>query len=94
MVAVRGFEGHAVERFELLDFFQGLRGEGSFAFKRVKDDPLEEIAKGDVFLFGDGFEDLEHTFFESNTSLDALDFDEGVALLFRGHAYQCTKIHI
>jgi hypothetical protein len=90
MVAVRGFEVHAVEGFELLDFFQRLRREGSFSFEGVEDDALEEIAEGDVFLFGDGFEDFEHAFFEANTGLDALDFDEIV--LFPWHVYQVTRV--
>lgn len=92
-MAVRGFEGHAVEGFELLDLFQGLRREGCFAFEGVKDDALYEIAEGHVFLFGDCFEDLEHALFEANAGLDALDFDERMILLFLYHWYQCTKIH-
>src|SRR6185437_15645145 len=69
-----------------------LRREGSFAFKRVEDDALEKIAEGDVFLFGDGFKDFEHAFFEANTGLDALDFDEVV--LFSWHVYQVTRVFL
>ena len=92
-MAVRGFEGHAIEGLELFDLFQGLRREGRFAFEGVEDDAFDEIAEGHVFLLGDCFEDLEHTFFEANAGLDALDFDGGVVLFFLCHVYQCTKVH-
>ena len=93
VMAVGGFQGHAVQGFELLDFLQGLRRERRFAFEGVEDDALEQIAEGHVFLLGDGFEDLEHAFFEANAGLDALDFDEWMVLLFLCHVYQCTKVH-
>src|SRR4051812_47051454 len=92
VMAVGGFEGHSVEGFELLDFFQGLRGEGSLAFEGVKDDAFEKVAEGHVFLFGNRFEDLEHAFFEADAGLHAFDFDERMVLLFRCHVYQCTKV--
>ena len=77
VMAIRGLEGHAVERFELLDFLEGLRREGRFAFEGVKDDAFEQIAERHILLFGDGLEDLEHAFFKANAGLDALDFNGG-----------------
>src|SRR5580692_10647156 len=92
-MAIGGFECHAVEGFELLDLLQGLRGERGFAFESVEDDALDQVAQGHVLLLGDGFEDLEHAFFEADASLDAFDFDERMILFFLRHLYQCTEVH-
>jgi hypothetical protein len=48
VVAVSGAQGESIELFELLDLFEGLRGEGGFAFEGVEDDAFEKVAEGEV----------------------------------------------
>ena len=79
VVAVNGAQGESVELFELLDLSEGLRGEGGFAFEGVEDDSFEQVAEGHIFLFGDGFQDFEHAFFEADTGLDAFNKDSFAA---------------
>ncbi len=90
-MAVGGAQGESVELFELLDFFEGVRGEGGFAFEGVEDDAFEEVAEGHILLLGDGFEDFEEAFFDADAGLDAIDFDEEAGL---GSVmwYKCTMV--
>jgi hypothetical protein len=80
-MAVGRAQRQAIDGPELFDLLEGLRGEGGLAFEGVKDDALEEVAQGHVFLFGDGFQDFQQALFEAHAGLHADDFDG----MFGGH---------
>jgi hypothetical protein len=74
-MAVGRAQRQAIDSPELLNLLESLRGEGGLAFEGVKDDALEEVAQGHVFLFGDGFQDFQQALFEAHAGLHADYFD-------------------
>src|SRR6202042_2870590 len=62
--------------------------ERGLAVEGVEDDAFEQVAKGHVVIFSQGFEGFEDPFFHTDAGLDALDEKLGII----GHVYQCTMV--
>ena len=52
-------KSHSIEVFELVDVFQCLRREGSFAFEGMQDDAFEQVSQAHVLEFRHGLQDFE-----------------------------------
>src|ERR1700733_9135514 len=74
-MAVGGSERQAVDFAELLDLAEGFFAEGSFAFEGVEHDAFEEVSEAEVFEFGNGLQDFEQVLFDTDSGLDAFDYD-------------------
>jgi len=80
-----------INALELGDQFEIVRPEGALAFKDMQYDAFDEITKGDVVVFGDGFHHLENALFDADAGLDAFD-DVSRRYGSLVHMYQCTKL--
>ena len=65
-----------------------LRAERRFPLEGMQDDSLEEIAEGDVVIFGEAFEDFENAFLDAQAGLYSLYFRHGTIV----PRYQATEV--
>lgn len=72
---VAGVEREAEDALQFLHAGKRFPTERGFALEGVQDHALEEITQGHVVIVGQRLEDLEHSFFEPNASLDPIDQD-------------------
>src|SRR6185436_2181781 len=64
-VACRGVEVEVVDLLQLGDLLQALRPERRLPVEHVQDDPLEQIAEGEVVVLGQGLEDFDEALFHA-----------------------------
>src|SRR6266446_960448 len=64
---------HAVDLLELRDTLQRVLIKGNFALESMQRDPFEQVTQGNVVVFCESFEHLDHSFFHSYADLYALD---------------------
>jgi len=82
-------EIESVELLQLSNLLQRRRTEGSFPIESMQHDALQDIAESHVVEFGERFENLQDSFFDTHAGLGAFDFELWVV----GHVYQCTMVH-
>ena len=67
-MTIRCFQVQAVNPLQLLDFLDGFRRKGRFAFKGVQDDAFEQVTQGDVLEVGEPLEHFQQARFEANAA--------------------------
>src|ERR1700728_1681614 len=87
-MAGAGVEIEVVELFQIANALERGWAQRGLAVEGVEDDAFEEVAKGHVVIFSEGFEDFENPLFHTDAGLDPLDEKFGVV----GHVYQCTMV--
>ena len=81
-----------VELLEIADALEGGCSKGTLAIKDVKDDAFEEVAEGEVVIFGEGFEYFQDAFFHADAGLDSLDLELMLCDGGSVHMYLCTRV--
>src|SRR5580704_2803188 len=77
LVRVGGGQGEAVDRLELVDLGQDGRPEGRLALEGVQDDAFDEVAEGQVEVFGQALEYLQRVALDAQTGLRPLNCYHG-----------------
>lgn len=69
-----GVEVEVVELLQVANPLERWAAERAFAVKGVKNDAFEEVAEGEVVVFGEGFEDFQNALLHADAGLDSFDF--------------------
>ena len=89
-MAGAGVEIEIVELFQIANAFERGWAERRLAVEGVEDNAFEDVAESHVVIFGEGFENFEDSFFDTDAGLHALDQEFGIV----GHVYQCTMVTV
>ena len=74
-VAGGGIEIEVIELLEGANALEGRAAEGAFPVESMEDDAFQQIAKREIVIFGEGFEDFENALFHANAGLNPFDCD-------------------
>src|SRR5580692_1012784 len=73
-MAVGSDEVESVDAAQLRYFHEGQALEGRFVLQGMQGDPFEQVAEGEVEVFGQSFQHLEQALLEAYAGLDSFDF--------------------